>query len=36
MDTNLHDRIFEAIPLVEDGPPVNPSITVIHRMPATL
>ena len=33
MDTNLPGRIFEVIPFVEDGPPVNPSITVTHRMP---
>ena len=36
MDTGLPDRIFEVIPFVEDGPPVNPSITVTHRMPPTL
>ncbi|MEY3915088.1 MAG: hypothetical protein RLZZ103_587 [Pseudomonadota bacterium] len=36
MDTNLPGRIFEVIPFVEDGPPVNPSITVTHRMPPTL
>ena len=36
MNTNLPDRIFEVIPIVEDGPPFNPSIAVTHRMPPTL
>jgi hypothetical protein len=33
MDTSLPDRIFEVIPIVEDGPPVNPSIRSYTAFP---